>query len=81
MAKGENMRVVADAPSSDSRPRRAEPPAALAVANENSLLSELQFLCAHTNKSVGTGDWTDNRALALEKREAARCVYTAPIAG
>jgi hypothetical protein len=35
--------------------------------NENSPLSELQFLCAHTNKSFGTGVWTNNHALAMVK--------------
>jgi len=61
------MRTVEDLPFSHGRPSRAEPANALAAANENSLLSELQFLCAHTNKSIGTGVWTDNRTLALAK--------------
>lgn len=46
----------------------ANPSATTSAGNENCLLSELQFLCAHTNRTIGTGIWTEARALALASR-------------
>lgn len=45
-------------------------------ANENLLLSALQFLCAHTNRSIKTGIWTDHQALAVA--QARGCVMCLP---
>ena len=61
----------------DKADRSSEP----AAANENCLLSELQFVCAHTNKSIGTGVWTDNRALALAKAHGCTMQLKCPHCG
>ncbi|MEJ2376274.1 MAG: hypothetical protein P8Y71_12965 [Pseudolabrys sp.] len=64
------MRALHDLPFSEEDFRQADTPKLAAAANEDCLLSELQFLCAHTNMSIGTGILTDNRALALAKARA-----------
>lgn len=45
-------------------------------SSENCLLSELQFLCPHTNRPVGTGMRTDHRTIAAAGRRG--CVMHLP---
>ena len=48
------MRALHDLPFSEEHLRQADTPKPAAAANEDCLLSELQFLRAHTNMCIGT---------------------------